>query len=84
MSTAQGRLRSGIAINEILDECVGVTEDVLVVSHGAFLKSLLIDYAGWPLKDIWKNPQMDNCGHSIVTYTNRVPKLTKFADALVW
>ncbi len=78
------QLRARNAINEILDECVGVTENVLVVSHGAFLKSLLIDYAGWPLNDIWKNPQMDNCGHSIVTYTNRVPKLTKFADALEW
>ena len=37
------QLRARNAISEILDECAGVTENVLVVSHGAFIKSLLID-----------------------------------------
>ena len=76
--------RARNAINEILDECEGIAEHVLVVSHGAFLKSLLIDYAGWRLNDIWTNPHMDNCGHSIVKYNDRVPTMLKFADALEW
>jgi probable phosphoglycerate mutase len=76
--------RARNAIDEILDECEGHAEHVLVVSHGAFLKSLLIDYAGWGLNDIWTNPHMDNCGHSIVKYTEREPTMLKFADALEW
>jgi len=78
--------RSRNAIDEILTECEGegVDGDVLVVSHGAFLKSLLIDYAGWSLNEIWHEPHMDNCGHSVVQYSDRMPKMVKFADALEW
>ncbi len=76
--------RARNAIDEILDECQGINGNILVVSHGAFLKSLLIDYAGLSLNDIWQKPHMDNCGHSVVTYGNGAPKMTKFADALEW
>jgi len=78
----QRRARKAIA--EILTECEGVKGHVLVVSHGAFLKSLLIDYAGWSLNEIWQHPHMDNCGHSIVQYSDQTPKMIKFADALEW
>jgi len=76
--------RARKAIDEILTECVDVNGNVLIVSHGAFLKSLLIDYAGWKLNDIWQQPHMDNCGHSIVQYTNRKPNMIKFADTTEW
>jgi len=76
--------RARDAIDEILNECEGITEQVLVVSHGALLKSLLIDYAGRPLNDIWQLPHMDNCGHSIVNYQNRKPEMVKFADTEEW
>ena len=76
--------RARAAIEEILEECEGIAGHVLVVSHGALLKSLLIDYADRPLNDIWQSPHMDNCGHSIVEYKNRVPLMTKFADLLEW
>ncbi len=76
--------RARNAINEILDECEGNAEKVLIVSHGAFLKSLLIEYAGRPLNDIWALPHMDNCGHSIVEYQARVPRMIKFADSVEW
>lgn len=78
----QQRARKAVA--EILDECEGVAKQVLVVSHGALLKSLLIDYADRPLNDIWQPPHMDNCGHSIVEYKNRKPEMKKFADTLEW
>ncbi len=74
--------RAHNAVNEIVAECPGQT--VLVVSHGALLKSLLIDYENRPLNTIWKDPHMDNCGHSIVEYAAGSPKLLKFADHDEW
>lgn len=74
--------RAHNAVNEIVAECPG--QNVLVVSHGAFLKSLLIDYENIPLNSIWDNPHMDNCGHSIVEYGSGTPKVVKFADLLEW
>ncbi len=76
--------RAHKAINEILAECNGADIQVLVVSHGALLKSLLIDYDDKPLNDIWGSPHIDNCGHSIVNYTNDQPKILKFADLTEW
>ena len=76
--------RAHKAINEILDECDGADLQVLIVSHGAFLKSLLIDYEGKSIDDIWGHPHIDNCGHSIVEYKDRQPTIKKFADLTEW
>jgi len=78
----QQRARKAIAA--ILDECSDTNQRVLVVSHGALLKSLLIDYAGWPINQLWHDPQMANCGQSIVTYKGNQATMTKFADATEW
>jgi len=74
--------RANKAVNEIVAECPNQT--VLVVSHGAFLKSLLIDYENWPLSSIWQNPHIENCGHSIVNYGTEGPSVMKFADLDSW
>lgn len=74
--------RAHKAVNEIVAECPN--ETVLVVSHGALLKSLLIDYENQPINNIWNDPHMDNCGHSIVEYGNGKPKVVKFADLDEW
>lgn len=74
--------RAHNAVNEIVSECPNQT--VLVVSHGAFLKALLIDYENRPLSSIWQDPHMDNCGHSIVDYSGQTPKVIKFADQIAW
>ena len=79
---AQLQARAHKAVNEIVAECRDQT--VLVVSHGALLKSLLIDYENRPINHIWKDPHMDNCGHSIVEYGDGPPKVTKFADHTEW
>ena len=79
---AQLQARAHAAVNEIVSECPDQT--VLVVSHGAFLKSLLIDYENRSLDQIWAHPHMDNCGHSIVEYGTSTPKITKFADHDEW
>lgn len=76
--------RAHKAINEILAECNGADIQVLIVSHGAFLKSLLIDYDGKSINELWGMPHMDNCGHSIVEYKSDQPKILKFADLIEW
>ena len=78
----QARARK--AIHDIVDECDGADLQVLVVSHGAFLKSLLIDYDGRSLNDMWTHPHIDNCGHSIVRYDDGTPTILKFADHDNW
>ena len=70
------------AVSDIVDECPDQT--VLVVSHGALLKSLLVYYESWPLNNIWNKPHMDNCGHSIVEYGSGTPKVTRLADLDEW
>lgn len=72
------------ALNDIVEECKGEDHRVLVVSHGAFLKSALIAYEGRTLDDIWQHPHIDNCGHSIVQYVNGNPTVIKFADHDTW
>ncbi len=79
---AQLQARAHKAVNQIVAECPDQT--VLVVSHGALLKSLLIDYENRSINSIWKDPHMDNCGHSIVEYASGTPKVTKFADQDQW
>ena len=74
--------RAHNAVNEIVAECPSQT--VLVVSHGALLKSLLIDYENRPINTIWADPHMDNCGHSVVEYGTGSPKVIKFADHTEW
>jgi len=74
--------RAHDAVNSIVDDCPDQT--VLIVSHGALLKSLLIDYENIPMRRIWKDPHIDNCGHSIVEYKNGKAKVVKFADRLDW
>lgn len=79
---AELQARAHKAVNAIVDECPN--QSVLVVSHGAFLKALLIDYENRPLNNIWADPHMDNCAHSIVEYDSGTPKVLKFADKTSW
>lgn len=74
--------RATDAVTTIVDACPDQT--VLIVSHGAFIKALLIDYENIPMRKLWKDPHIDNCGHSIVEYKNGKAKVVKFADRLDW
>lgn len=44
-------------------------QDVLVVSHGAFIKSVLCHVEGRHLSKFWHPPRMANCCHSIIRQT---------------
>ena len=39
---------------------------VLIVAHGAILKTVFAHYAGVNLNDIWTEPSLHNCCHSII------------------
>lgn len=76
--------RAEKAIKEILEECGYADITVLVVSHGAFIKSLLLTYSGRSIDQLWDLPHIDNCGHSIVEYKQGKARLLKFADQQEW
>ena len=40
--------------------------EVLVVSHGAILKTILAHYSSVPIRDMWSDPNLTNCSHSIL------------------
>ena len=39
---------------------------VLIVSHGAILKTILAYYSNVPIRDMWAEPSLENCSHSIM------------------
>ncbi len=74
--------RAQDAIDTIVAECEG--QEVLIVSHGAFIKSLMLIYAGWPVDKLWHPPELQNCGHSIVVFEDGHPHIKLFADQTDW
>ena len=63
-SYAELRARGVAAIERIVAEAAA--ETVLVVSHGALLKSVLAHYAGHALERQHALPSLPNCAHSVV------------------
>lgn len=54
---------------------------LLMVSHGAFIKSLLAGLVGRELKDAWKPPKASNLAHSILEATTEGSlQVRKFCD----
>ena len=57
------------------------SKKVVIVSHGALIKSLLCDAEQKPLKELWSPPRMHNCAHSIIIYKKETPqKILQYAD----
>ncbi len=54
-------------MNRVLDDIIGVNEgkDILIVSHGTALKTMLLTLLDIPLTN-YKNLAMDNVSHSII------------------
>jgi len=40
--------------------------EIAMVSHGAFIKSVLCHAAGRPISELWAPPPLHNCAHSII------------------
>ncbi len=49
-----------------------VTEgDVLVVSHGVLIKSIILHFAERPLSVIWDEPHLENCCRSVLQFDDQ-------------
>jgi len=57
---------------------------VVIVSHGALIKSYLCHVEGRSMDQLWAPPRMHNCAHSIVAFssedTTGTPKILQYAD----
>lgn len=57
---------------------------VVIVSHGALIKSYLCHVEGRSMDQLWAPPRMHNCAHSIVAFSSDVtrstPKILQYAD----
>ena len=57
------------------------SKKVVIVSHGALIKSLLCDAEQKSIKELWNPPRMHNCAHSIVLYKDKTTKqILQYAD----
>jgi probable phosphoglycerate mutase len=54
------------AISKIIEQNKG--KELLIVSHGAMIKSILCHFEGRALEHLWQPPKMSNCAHSIIEF----------------
>lgn len=68
------------AIEEIMRDCAGM--EIALVSHGAWIKSVLSYYEGRPISRFWEPPRMHNCCHSILEISpgSTTPRIIRYAD----
>ena len=55
------------ALQQIADAHPG--QRVLVVSHGALIKSCLLHWLQWPLAQMWAEPLIPNCSFSVLEFS---------------
>ena len=74
-SPADYKLEGAETFQQVQDRGVSAIEDiisreksgsVLVVAHGAILKTIFAHYSDVPLNDIWTAPSLHNCCHNII------------------
>lgn len=72
--------RALAAVKTILDNCAGM--EIALVSHGAWIKSVLSHYEGRPISRFWEPPRMHNCCHSIieVSAASGEARIVRYAD----
>ena len=58
------------------------SKKVVIVSHGALIKTLLCFAERKPIKELWSPPHMHNCAHSIILYCGKNrSQILQYADA---
>ena len=59
------------------------SKKVVIVSHGALIKTLLCFAERKPIKELWSPPHMHNCAHSIILYCGKNPsQILQYADVM--
>ena len=87
---ADYKLAGAETFQQVQDRGVAAVEDiiaaeqrgsVLIVAHGAILKTVFAHYAGVDLNDLWTAPSLHNCCHSIMEIgADGSRRLTQKAD----
>ena len=57
-----------------------VGHNVLVVSHGCFIKSVLNKIGGHPLDEFWKEPMIANCSYVVLDWTENAWRLAELFE----
>lgn len=72
--------RALAAVEAIIGESHG--QEVAIISHGAWIKSVLSHYENRPLSRFWEPPRMHNCCHSIIhiPVNGDKPRIIRYAD----
>ena len=76
----QVQQRGRAELQSIIAEAAG--QDVVVISHGVFIKTILCQLEDRPLERLWEPPAMHNCSHTIVALGNdrdSVPQIIQYA-----
>ncbi len=63
----QLQTRGIAAMQNIVEQHGG--QRVLVVSHGAMIKSIVLKVLGWPLTQMWQEPLIENCSCSLLEHS---------------
>ncbi len=58
--------------------------DVLLVSHGLWIKTILVHFEQRPMQNLWHPPTMGNCCHSIIEFNQDQAKIAKYAGLSEW
>ncbi len=68
------------AVDKIITEHRG--QEVVIISHGAWIKSVLCHYGGRSLSQFWEPPRMHNCCHSIIEIpaNGKPAQIVRYAD----
>lgn len=59
-------------------------QDVLLVSHGLWIKTVMAHFEQRPMQDLWQPPSMSNCCHSIIEFDPDDAKIVKYANLSEW
>jgi len=78
----QVQARAMALVNDLVQQHPG--EQVLLVSHGIWIKTILTHIEQRPMKNFWRPPQMENCCHSIIEFNQDQAKIIQYAGLVQW
>ena len=56
-------------------------KQVVIISHGALIKTVLAHIESLPMSELWTPPHMHNCAHSIIEFSDDgIRRIRQYAD----
>lgn len=83
--SSETQLRGVNAIEAIIQQHASNHEDaeLLIVSHGAIMKTILAYYASVPLQELHKLPSLPNCAHCIIDAVSADRRVVQIASQAI-